>query len=120
MENQLEVGSYHGANLNGLVERSKPRRGDSDPVGIEGDIGEDKLACAIRGGGASQAAGGVVQVDRCAGNHCAGGIGDCAANLAGIAVLGRRIGCRKKQDGEGKNAENSAEFERHGITPDDG
>jgi hypothetical protein len=80
----------------------------------------NQLAGGVGGGGTIQSADGVAEVNRCAGNYGAGGIGDRATHRAGVAALrpGRRQDEKNAhQDKEGKNEWNCAAFERHGVPP---
>ena len=113
LQNQLEVESNHRANLNIPVERSKTLGGDADQVGVKGNVGKGELAEGIGGSGLAETAGRVGEINRGVGDDGAGGIGDSAVDVAGVAGLGRR-GERGKDQGEkGKDTEKCAAMERH-------
>ena len=119
LENQLEVGSHRRANLDILAQRSKAIGGDADPVGVEGDVGEDELAGGVGGRGPVESADCVGEMNRRVGNDGAGGIGDGAAHGAGVAALRGRGERRKRSGREGEECEERcAAMERHRKSPE--
>ena len=67
---------------------AKPLARDADPVGVEGHVGEAKLAGGVSGRGLVEFADGVGEMNGDIGNHGAGRIGHGAAHSAGVAALG--------------------------------
>ena len=77
-------------------------------VDVEGDVGDFELPGRIGGHGAVESADRVGEMHGGAGDDCAGGVGDCAVNRAGVAAL-------RSGDGDGGSKKAARESMRKKI-----
>jgi len=113
LHHQLEADAHHRVDSDRLVHGGESRGRNRNLVAVERNVGEDELAGRVSSCGAIDAAIRIGEAHRRVRNDGAGGIGNAAANSAGVAAL---RGCgegTQSEDNEGKSAKKSAVGKRH-------